>query len=67
MMSGQEGVICPACHSRVSADGNTVLEKSGRLRELEVVPGRVSKLRAEVEALERKVAGLVKAEGGAMG
>ncbi len=52
-MSEQRQIVCPACQSKVSADGK-IVERSAQSRAMEQVPALVAKLRARLEALERE-------------
>jgi hypothetical protein len=46
---------CPACGSKIAADGGALFERSARLQELEKIAASVPRLKATLEKLEAQL------------
>lgn len=49
-------ITCPACKSKISADGKSLFEEGAELVRLRKDAGKVKKLAAAVDALEKQIA-----------
>lgn len=46
-------IVCPACQSKLTADGRTLVERSAHLLELEEAADTLPKIEKELERLQR--------------